>query len=102
MGLPFHSKLRDFLTMQPLENMHQLMRQIEEHKKLEDDMLQNKRKAPATFQYQEEPRTKGFQQKPRRRIGGQNPISQTERVNIDFKELVHKILEKIKQEPYFH
>lgn len=31
------SELRDFLTMHPLENMHQLMRKIEEYKRLEDD-----------------------------------------------------------------
>lgn len=31
------SELRDSLTIRPLESMHQLMRQIEEYKRLEDD-----------------------------------------------------------------
>ena len=101
MGLPFHSEQRDSLTMQPYENMYQLMKRIEEHEKLEDNRLQYKGKAPAMFQYQKKPKTRGFQQKPRREIGGQNPISRTEGVNINFKEPVHKILEKIKHEPYF-
>ena len=48
LGLPLHSKLRDFLTM------HQLMRPIEEHNRLEDNRLQNKGKAPTAFQYQKE------------------------------------------------
>ena len=30
-------ELRDLLTMRPPENMHQLMRRIEEYKRLEDD-----------------------------------------------------------------
>ena len=33
--------------------------------------------------------------------GGQNPVNRKEGVNVAFKELVHKILEKIKDEPYF-
>ena len=51
LGLSLHSELMDSLTMQPLENILQLMRRIEEHKRLEDDRLQNKGKAPAAFQY---------------------------------------------------
>jgi len=64
--------------------MHQLIRRIEEHKRLEDDRLQNKGKAPATFQYQKESRIVGFQQRPRRKVGAQNPISRAEGVNIAF------------------
>lgn len=37
--LPQESELKDSLTMKPLENMHQLIRQIEEHKRLEYDRL---------------------------------------------------------------
>ena len=39
MGLPEESTLRDLLTMHPPEDMHQLMRRIEEYKRLEDDCL---------------------------------------------------------------
>lgn len=37
LGLPQYSELRDSLTMRPPESMHQLMRQIEEYKRWEDD-----------------------------------------------------------------
>ena len=37
LGLPQEFKLRDLLTMRPPKNMHQLMRRIEEHKRLADD-----------------------------------------------------------------
>ena len=37
MGLLEKLALRDSLTMRPLEDMHQLMRRIEEYKRLEDD-----------------------------------------------------------------
>ena len=60
LGLPKESKLRGSLTMRPPENMHQLMRRIKEHKRLEDDKLQSKRKAPTTLQYPKDPRHEGF------------------------------------------
>ncbi|XP_030922914.1 uncharacterized protein LOC115949772 [Quercus lobata] len=46
MGLPEDSELRESLTKRPLEDMRQLMRHIEKYKRLEDDRLQNKGKAP--------------------------------------------------------
>ena len=45
MGLPEDSELRELLTKRPPENMRQLMRCIEEYKRLEGDRLQNKGKA---------------------------------------------------------
>ena len=46
MELPEDSELRESLTKRPPEDMRQLMRRIEEYKRLEDDRLQNKGKAP--------------------------------------------------------
>ena len=46
MGLPEDSKLQESLTKRPPEDMKQLMRHIEEYKRLEDDRLQHKGKAP--------------------------------------------------------
>ena len=46
MGLPEDSELRESLTKRPPEDMRQLMRRIEEYKRLEDDWLQNMGKAP--------------------------------------------------------
>ena len=42
MGLPDDFGLHESLTKRPPENMRQLMRCIEEYKRLEDDWLQNK------------------------------------------------------------
>ena len=47
--LPQESKLRNSLTIRTPENMHQLMRRIKEHKRLEDDRLQSKGLVPATL-----------------------------------------------------
>lgn len=55
LGLSQEFELRDSLTMRPPENIHQLIRQIEEHKSLEDGQLQSKGKALTTSQYQRDP-----------------------------------------------
>lgn len=47
LGLPQESKLRDSLTIRPSRNIHQLMRRIEEYKRLEDNRQQGKGKALA-------------------------------------------------------
>ncbi|XP_075640560.1 uncharacterized protein LOC142612342 [Castanea sativa] len=56
LGLPEDSELRESLTMRPPKDMRQLMRRIEEYKKLEDDRQQSKGKAPTTSQYLKESR----------------------------------------------
>ena len=56
MGLPEDSELRESLTMRPPNDMRQLMRRIEEYKRLEDDRQQNKGKVLITSQ----PKQGGF------------------------------------------
>ena len=46
MGLPEDSELLESLTRKPPDDMRQLMRRIKEYKRLEDDWLQCKGKAP--------------------------------------------------------
>ena len=75
------------------------MRRIKEYKQLEDDWLQNKGKAPMINR----PQQGGFPPKP---WGGgglriQEPEAQVGEVNVTFKELVHRIVDRIKNEPYF-
>ena len=62
MGLPEDSELRDSLTRRPLKDMRQLIRRIEEYKRLEDDWLQSKGKAPVI----NHPRQSGLQLRPRK------------------------------------
>ena len=59
--LPQESKLKDSLTMRPFENMHQLMRMIEEYKRLDNDRLQGKGKVLASSQYNKDYRPERFQ-----------------------------------------
>ena len=103
LGLLEESDLRDSLTIRPPKGMHQLMRRIKEYNKLEDDQLQGKGKASASLQYHKEYHPEKFQQKDGRKLRapsvGLTPW--TEGVNVTFKEPFYKILERIKNEPYF-
>ena len=97
LGLPEDSELRDLLTRRPPEDMRQLMRRIEEYKRLEDDRQQNKGKALITSQ----PWQGGFQLRPRKDLRIQELSTQVGEVNVTFKERVHRIVDRIKNEPYF-
>ena len=97
MGLLENSELRDMLTMRPPEDMRQLMRRIEEYKRLENDWLQSKGKAPVI----NHPRQSGLQSMPWKDLRIQEPGPQMGEVNVAFKELVHKIVNRIKNESYF-
>ena len=77
--------------------LRQLMRRIEEYKRLEDDRLQSKGQVPMMNR----PRQTGFPFRPRRGLAIQEPAAQMGEVNVMFKELVHRILDRIKHEPYF-
>jgi len=79
------------------------MRRIEEHKRLEDDRLQGKGKALVSFWYNRDSRPERFQQRTRRepRVPSVNMALQPKGVYVAFKEPVYKILEHIKNEPYF-
>ena len=97
MGLPEDFELWESLTKRPPEDMRQLMRRIEEYKRLEDDRLQNKGKAPLLGRS----RQGIIPAKPKKDFRMQEPEAQIEGVNVAFKEPVHKILDRIKNESFF-
>ena len=97
MGLPENLELRESLTKRPPEDMRQLMRRIEEYKWLEDDRLQNKGKAPLVNRS----RPEVFPPRSRRDLRMQEPEMQLGEVNVAFKEPVHKIIDRIKNESFF-
>ena len=97
MGLPEDSKLRESLTKRPPEDIRQLMRRIKEYKRLEDDWLQSKGKASLLNRS----RQGVFPSRPRKDLKIQESGAQMEEVNVAFKEPVHKIMDQIKNEPYF-
>ena len=65
------------------------MRRIEEHKRLEDDRLQSKGKAPVI----NHPQYIGLQFRPRKDLRIQEPAPQIGEVNVAFKEPVHRIVD---------
>ena len=97
MGLPKDSELRESLTKRPPEDMRQLMRRIEEYKRLEDDRLQNRGKASLLGRS----RQGVVPARPKKEFRMQEPEVQIEGVNVAFKEPVHKILDRIKNESFF-
>jgi len=97
LGLLEDFELRDSLTMRPPKDMRQLMRHIKEYKRLEDDRQQNKGKALIISH----PRQGGFQSRPKKDLRIQEPSAQVGEVNVTFKEPMHRILDQIKNEPYF-
>ncbi|XP_023920242.1 uncharacterized protein LOC112038939 [Quercus suber] len=97
MGLPEDFELRESLMKKASEDMRQLMRRIEEYKRLEDDQLQSKGKAPMINR----PRQSGFPPRTWGNLRFQEPEAQVGEVNVTFKEPVHRIVDKIKHEPYF-
>ncbi|XP_075636796.1 uncharacterized protein LOC142609039 [Castanea sativa] len=82
MGLPEESGLKESLTLKPPEDMRQLMRRIEEYKRLEDDRLQSKGKEPI-ISY---PRNNGFNPRHRKDLRIQELGPAAGGVNATFKE----------------
>ena len=97
MGLLKDFELRESLTRRPPEDMRQLMRCIEEYKRLEDDRLQNKGKAPLLNRS----RQGIFPLRLQKDLRMQEPEAQMGEVNVAFKEPIHKIIDRIKNEPFF-
>ena len=97
MGLPEDLELWESLTKRPPEDMRQLMRCIEEYKRLVDDWLQSKGKASLLNRS----RQGIFPSRPRKDLRMQEPEAQMGEVNVAFKEPIHKIVDQIKNEPFF-
>ena len=73
------------------------MRRIEEYKRLEDDRLRSKGKAPLINRS----RPGIFPSRPHRDLKVQEPKMQMGEVNVAFREPAHKIVDRIKNKPFF-
>ena len=73
------------------------MRRIKEYKRLEDDRLQSKGKAPVI----NHPRQSSFWSRPRKDLRIRELGPQIGEVNVMFKEPLHRIVDQIKNESYF-
>ena len=101
-GLLTEHGLRKSLTGKLVTNVHQLMDRIDKYKRVEEDQLQGKGKAKFIPQERRDFRSDRFNNnRPRRDYVGQSGSANTQAVNAVFREPVHQVLEKIKNEPFF-
>ncbi|XP_075640660.1 uncharacterized protein LOC142612453 [Castanea sativa] len=100
-GLPTEHGLRKSLTMKAAVDMRQLMDRIDKYKWVEEDQIQSKGIAKL-FPEKKDLRGMGYQgSRPRRDFSSCPLPAGTPLVNSLFKESIHQILEKIRDEPYF-
>ncbi|XP_075636809.1 uncharacterized protein LOC142609053 [Castanea sativa] len=97
-GLPVEHGLRKSLIMKTALDMRQLMDRIDKYKRVEEDQIQGKGKAKL-FQERKDPRGVGYQgHHPGRDFPGHVLLGRASLVNSLFKEPIHQILEKIRNE----
>ena len=78
------------------------MDRIDEYKWVEKDQQQGKRKAKVIPQDKRDFKSDKYNNnRPRKDFVGQSGSIATQMVSIVFRELVHQVLEKIKNKPYF-
>ena len=100
--LPSEHGLRKSLTGKPVTSLRQLMDRVDKYKKIEDDQQQGKGKAKVIPQEIRDFRSDRYNNnRPRRDYTSQSGSTNTQVVGALFQELVHQVLEKIKNEPFF-
>ena len=101
-GLPTEHGLRKFLTRKPATSVHKLIERIDKYKRVEQDQQQDKGKGKVIPHERRDFRSDYYNNnRPRRDFAGQLGPTAPQGVNTVFRELVHQVLEKIKNEPYY-
>ena len=101
-GLPSRYGLRKSLTGKPVTSLRQLMDQVDKYKRIEDDQQQGKGKAKVIPQEMRDFRLDRYNNnQPRRDYADQSGSNNTQVVGAVFREPVHQVLKKIKNEPFF-
>ena len=101
-SLPAEHGLRKSLTSKLATSVHQLMDRIDKYKRVEEDQLQVKGKEKVIPQERKDFRSDQCNSNcPRRDFVGQSRATNTQIINTMFRESVYRVLEKIKNEPYF-
>ena len=103
-GLPSDHGLRKSLTGKPVTSLRQLMDQVDKYNRIEDDQQQGKGKGKAKVIPQEmrDFRSDRYSNNQLRRdYVDQSVLNNTQVVGAAFREPVHQVLEKIKNEPFF-
>ena len=101
-GLLAEQGLRKCLTGKPITSVRQLIDWINKYKSVEEDQQQGKGKGKVIPQEMRDFRSNRYNNnQPRRDFAGQSKPAAPQVVNDVFKEPMHQVLEKIKNEPYF-
>ena len=101
-NLPAKHGLRKSLTGKPVTSVHQLMDRINKYRRVEEDQQQGKGKGKFIPQEGRDFRSDRYNNnRPRRDFTSQYGPTAPQMVNTVFRELVHHVLEKIKNNPYF-
>ena len=101
-GLLVKHDLRKSLTGKPVTSVRLLMDSIDKYKRIEEDQLQGKGKAKVIPQERRDSRSDRSQNnRPQRDFSGQSAPNNSQVVNVVFRELVQKVLEKVRSEPFF-
>ena len=100
--LPAEHDLRKSLTSKPVTSVRLLMDRIDKYRRIEEDQLQGKRKAKVIPQERRDSKSDWAQNNRHRRdFVGQSGSANTQAVDVVFREPVQKVLEKVKNEPFF-
>ena len=101
-SLPFEHGLRKSLTGKPVTSLRQLMDRVDKYKRIEDDQQQGKGKAKIVSQERRDFRSDRYNNNwPRRDYSEQLGLNNNQVVEAVFREPVHQVLEKIKNESFF-
>jgi len=101
-GLPVEHGLRKSLTGKHVTSVIQLMDQIDKCKRVKEDQQQGKDKMKVIPQERKDFRSDRFNNnRPRKDFIRQSGSANTQTVNAVFRELMHQVLEKIKNESFF-
>ena len=101
-SLPAEHDLRKSLTKKLIRSLRRLMDRIDKYKQIEQDQQQGKGKTKVIPKDKRDFRPNRYNNnKPRRDFAGQSGSMAPHVVNTVFLELVHQVLEKINNEPYF-
>ena len=101
-GLPTKHGLRKSLTGKPVTSLRRLMDKVDKYKRIEDDQLQWKGKTKVIPQERQDFKSDRYNNnRPRRDYVGQSGFVNIQVVNTVFREPVRKVLQKIKNKPFF-
>ena len=101
-GLPAEHDLRKSLTGKPVTSVRLLMDRIDKYKRIEEDQLQGKGKTKVIPQERRDSRSDRLQNNcSRRDFSRQYAFANSQAVNVVFRELVQKVLEKVRNESFF-